>query len=255
MKLIIASLNIGCGISSEITNLSDLKTYFASLINDNNIDILLLQEVPGSDRPNLISCKIISEITHLKYYEECMLSKSHLVDNANMGISIMSRFPLELEDIYMLPKLNFNTIKDGQTISPHEKGFISCKINHETKRSVRIINGHCPSFSYFNKNPFNYIKTIYEPLENVLCKYNNPAMLVIIGGDFNTIELENMMPRLFEQFKSPINEPTRLNNDQNDYILVQQNTNVVQTSVKRTIFDHHICIIEISDRGEDNNEN
>ncbi len=66
----------------------------AEIIKKHNIDVIALQEVVTTESFKYM--QNLSEKTGLKYYESFENSPCHLIENANFGVAILSKFPIKL---------------------------------------------------------------------------------------------------------------------------------------------------------------
>lgn len=241
MKIRLASWNVSCGIVVDDCLASlDVVKYIGDTVTSNSIDILLLQEVIVEPKESGCTSLCISKNCSLQYYCDHALSQSHLVDNVRMGVSILSKTNLIRTSIYQIPYVPLEIKRDNKQYIAHEKAFLGC---FSPSLGIQFIVGHCPSFAFFNTKPEYYGEEIFKPLENELI---NRSMLcpTIIGGDFNTQNVNELMPRLYENFSSAIRTSTRPNGTQTDYIFAR-GVQLLDSYVIPTLFDHSCCIAEV----------
>jgi len=66
----------------------------ANAIIENNIDVIALQEVVTTESFKYM--EKLSEKTGLKFFETFENSPCHLIENANFGVAVLSRYPIKL---------------------------------------------------------------------------------------------------------------------------------------------------------------
>jgi hypothetical protein len=129
--------------------------------------------------------------------------------------------------------------KSGSIYKSHEKGFLITKISHE--EAVWVITGHCFPFHSFNRDVMDF-KYIYNELEEKLLYFFEKSTPAIIGADFNTTRLQQLMPNLFRLSYSLFDIPTRPNGRSDDYILCSRQFVERKYKVVETCFDHYACV-------------
>ena len=249
MKLKIASYNISCGLYEDNKNVDffdkekstniDLNLFndLIRIINEENIDIICFQEIITSKEINYIN-KII-EKTNLKYEEHYETSPCHIIENTNMGIAILSKFPIDssIKRLFTNPKLS-KTTSSGVTHHIYDKGLLSTKININNKY-LNILTHHGFPFRRFNSTSEENIKTFIE-FDNYI-KEINPD---IITGDFNSETYLNMMPYTKDNYIKTIDEVTTDDGMKYDNILLKKNKQY-QAKIIKSLSDHYIVINEI----------
>lgn len=241
MRLTVATWNISCGISKDLANQEDAIDYIASCLAKNNVDVASFQEVPvyGSGRS---FCEKVCDKTGLMHCKEFSLSKSHLLENADMGLAVISKFPVTNFEFFPLPDLGLTAIVDGVFRYSHQKGFFRCDIL--APGPITLFAGHCPSFDYFSVDPLKYRDAVFKPLEDEIVELSSAGRAVIMG-DLNVEHLEVFMPKVFNHCKSLITGPTRSNGKMVDYILISDDIKAESAFVEKTVFDHYCCIADI----------
>lgn len=101
----------------------------AELIKEHDIDVIALQEVVTTEGFKYM--QNLSEKTGLKYYESFENSPCHLIENANFGVAILSKFPIKLikKQFFENPHLTKQTAKG--LYHTHDKGYLAVTVNAE----------------------------------------------------------------------------------------------------------------------------
>jgi exonuclease III len=247
MEVTFASLNIRCGLPVQQDLGADcILQHLSTLFEGHDVDTLLLQELPiAKNQDNIISAVKIAEVLKFKYRVVHRLSKSHLIENADMGLAIFSKYPLSFLSYCRLPQVNFSIAKNGRIFKSHEKGFIFVEMQDPAESTtVTLANGHCPSFQFFEQNAYDYKDTLFKPMETVMSALKaKSGERVLVAGDFNTPHLISLAPRLFDLFCPAFQAATRIDGRQTDYIFSGKGIKITHTSVVETLFDHYACII------------
>lgn len=245
-KIRFATFNIGGGIpyiniSEGHKHMFNAVNYISRLICNNELDIVCFQEILMADQENESMSGQIARESGLKFYKELVLSDSHIVKGRKMGVSVLSRFPINFSEVFMLANPQITKVsKSGAIYKSHEKGFLISKLQIG-KTEVYCVTGHCFPFHSFDRNIMDF-KYIYSALDEKLITLDNEIKNVIIGADFNTTRLNQLMPKVFEKYKSIVDTPTRPNGRGDDYIICDKNTKAEFRLVK-TCFDHYGCMI------------
>lgn len=240
-----ATMNIGGGVpfneSDEYNNNSfNSVDNIVSIINNNSLDIACFQEVLMGDENHPSMSYEIAKKSNLRYFKELLLSDSHIVNGRKMGVSIISRFPFTDSEIFMLENPNITHItKSGAIYISHEKGFLITKVCADNGE-VCCVTGHCLPFHSFDRDIMDY-KYIYTRLEDKLISLLDKNRHIIIGADFNTTRLPQLMPELFNKYHSIVDIPTRPNGRGDDYILCDMEADV-QFRLIKTCYDHYCCM-------------
>lgn len=240
-----ATLNIGGGVPYNCTPESqdcmfNAVNYVSRLISDNDLDVVCFQEILMADDENKSMSSLIASECGLKFYRELMLSDSHIVKGRKMGVSIVSRFPINFSEAFMLENPHLTKIvKPGIIYKSHEKGFL-ISILQTDMSEICCVTGHCLPFHAFDQDVMAF-KYIYKALEEKLIMLNDEMKNVIIGADFNTAKLNQLMPEVFRRYRSLVDMPTRPNGRRDDYIICDRNTEA-EFHMIETCFDHFGCI-------------
>jgi len=248
MKLKIATWNINCGMNAK-DEIIPLNLIY-DLIWVYDFDVLLLQEIVTSTKFQVITPQQISRNTQLKYFTEYELSSSHQLKDSFMGLSILSKHPLELDEFFELNNPNFRLEVDGRTMMSHKKGFLFAQIK---KFDLYLGTGHCPSFHYFKKNDVEYKDIIYRPLEKKFIDLLREHERIIVGGDFNTSNIMTVMPdisRLYTQVIHGITYPKE--SHQTDYIFLNNGLSALNSQIVEGEMDHYLCVAEVALKEERN---
>ena len=249
----IATWNIGAGI-----NTNDYKGEFfdkekelrpddkclnaiANVIKEHNLDVIALQEVVTTESFKYM--QNLSEKTGLKYYETFENSPCHLIENANFGVAILSRYPITLikKQFFDNPKLTKQTEKG--LYHTHDKGYLVVEVNCE--KTFKILSASLLPFHRFDQNIVNF-KDIFIEFQEFVQSNNIYAL-----GDYNAILGKPSLQQVFDRlhnYKFLFDEVTTIDNKKCDNILLPQNVQVLDqyVVVRDDISDHYLCVAEIA---------
>ena len=213
----------------------------AKAINENDIDVIALQEVVTTE--NFRYMEKLSSKTNLKYYEAFENSPCHLIDNANFGVAILSRYPIKLikKQFFENPHLTKQTSKG--LYHTHDKGYLAVDILAD--KPFKLLSASLLPFHRFDASILDY-KYLFDEFQDFVL--NNKVYAL---GDFNAIEgkvhLQKVFDRIDKEFNFLFDEVTTIDNKKCDNILLSKNINVKSKYiVKNTdISDHYLCVAEI----------
>lgn len=249
MKLKIATYNISGGFYEDDQSVDffdksksddiDLRMLNETIkiINEENIDIICFQEIITTERIGYI--KRLSDGTNLKYYEQFETSPCHLVENAEMGIAILSKYPIEssIKKMFTNPRLS-KTTSSGNTYYSFDKGLLISKVN---------INGNYISVLTHHGFPFRRFNTTPEANESVFVEFDNFIKELnpdVITGDFNAEGFIDMMDYTRDNYIKTIDVPTTDDGKKFDNILIKNGKNYT-TKIIESLSDHFVVIEEI----------
>ncbi len=245
-KIHFATFNINGGVpykkAAEYSDAAfDPVNYLAGLIFEYKLDVVCFQEVLVEDDHHDSMSYEIAQKSGLKNYKEILLSDCHKVEGRKMGVSIISRYPFIQSDIFMLenPKLT-KTFESGKVYKSHDKGFLVTTIQTGAGE-ICCVTGHCVPFHLFGREEMEF-KHIYAEIEKRLIKLLNERSHILIGSDFNTEQLDALMPEVFKRFRSIVDLPTRPNGKRHDYILCDRKMADIRFCLIKTCFDHYGCM-------------
>lgn len=249
----IATWNISAGINTndykgefldkpKEANIDDrcLKD-LAKTIVDNNIDVIALQEVVTTESFKYM--ENLSKLTNLKYYEVFENSPCHLIENANFGVAILSKYPLKLikKQFFENPNLSKQTQKG--LYHTHDKGYLAVEVLAENP--FKLLSASLLPFHRFDKSILDY-KYLFEEFQDFVLKNNVYAL-----GDYNAIEGKSNLQKVFDRidmrYEFLFDEITTIDNKKCDNILLPKNLHVINKYIVKNnnISDHYLCVAEI----------
>jgi len=241
MKLQFGTWNIG-HINKTNTSEDDNNHYIIEVVKSNSLNVICLQEVIIKSKDSSSQLQQIKSGLNCEYYVEQQLVDTWSKNGAIYGNAILSFFPITLVDKKILDNPAIKYKREGLSFLSHDKGFLCISLN-----DILIINAHLYPFHSFNKDEKNY-KYIYSEFERSILKLCNKKK-TIIGADFNTKHISQLMPKLADEFNILINGPTRPSGRADDNILVNNGSEVESVNIIRTDSDHYLCACTI-DLGE-----
>lgn len=213
----------------------------AKILVENNIDVIALQEVVTTESFKYM--EKLSEKTGLKYYDSFENSPCHLIENANFGIAVLSRYPIKLikKQFFENPNITKQT-KKGLYYS-HNKGYMAVEVMAE--QSIKLLTASLLPFHRFDRNILEF-KHLFNEFQDFILENNVYAL-----GDFNAIEgksnLQNVFDRINLKYNFLFDEITTNDNKKCDNILLPKNISIKDKYIVKNddISDHFLCVVEI----------
>lgn len=237
----IATWNIGEDERNNDGKLDiDSYNFVLGIIRNEDIDVLCLQEaiVKSDFLPSIAS--YIKENTDLKYIVEYELSDSHINIGSRMGVVICSKYEIDNYKLFKLDNPNFiYSVDEKTTYYSHDKGFIIANI-----RGYNIITGHCLPFHVFKKNPLDYLNIFRKADEMFIDVYKSNNNMILCG-DFNYDNVNDIFPKIMENCKDLIDCPTR-KDKQLDHFIIGNKLECIYKNVSDNVFDHKYGIFDIN---------
>lgn len=249
----IATWNISAGINtnnytgeffdkSKEANTDDkCLNAIAKAIIENNIDVIALQEVVTT--PSFRYMENLSKLTGLKYHASFENSPCHLIENANFGIAILSKYPISVikKQFFENPNLTKQTQKG--IYHTHNKGYLVAEILAD--QPFKMLCASLLPFHRFDHNILDF-KHLFTEFQEFVIQNKVYAL-----GDYNAIEGKPNLQKVFDQITQThqflFDEITTIDNKKCDNILLPNNVKIKNKYiVKNTdISDHYLCIAEI----------
>ena len=249
----IATWNISAGINTndykgeffdknKETDIDDrCLNDIAKSIIENDIDVIALQEVVTTKSFKYM--EKLSQLTNLKYFDSFENSPCHLIENANFGISILSKYPIKLikKQFFDNPHLTKQTQKG--LYNTHDKGYLAV-----TVMSEQPFNMLCASLLPFHRFDHEILdfKHLFDEFQDFVLENNVYAL-----GDFNAIkgkpQLQKVFDRVNKKYNFLFNEFTTIDNKKCDNILLPKSLEVKNKYIVKNedISDHYLCVAEI----------
>ena len=251
MKL--ATWNLSAGINtndytgeffdkSKEANIDDrcLKDIAEAIIT-NDIDVIALQEVVTTESFRYM--ENLSKLTNMKYFESFENSPCHLIENANFGVAILSKYPIKLikKQFFDNPHLTKQTQKG--LYHTHDKGYLAVEVMAESP--FKCLCASLLPFHRFDHNIVDF-KNLFNEFQDFVLENNVYAL-----GDYNAIagksNLQQVFDRIDKEYDFLFDEITTIDNKKCDNILLPKNVVVKDKYIiKNTdISDHYLCVVEI----------
>lgn len=249
----IATWNISAGINpnnyvgeffdkSKESNIDDrCLRDIARTIVENEIDVIALQEVVTTESFKYM--QNLSKLTGYKYFVSFENSPCHLIENANFGVAILSKYPLELikKQFFENPHLTKQTQKG--LYHTHDKGYLAVKVMSD--KPFVMTNASLLPFHRFDYNIVDFKHLFCEFQEFVIS--NNAYAL----GDYNAIQGKVNLQKVFDKidnlYEFLFDEVTTTDNKKCDNILLPKSVQVIDKYIVKNIdiSDHFLCVVEI----------
>lgn len=248
----IATWNISAGINTndykgeffdkekELNTDDKCLNRIAKAIKEHNLDVVALQEVVTTESFKYM--QNLSEKTGLKYYETFENSPCHLIENANFGVAVLSKYPITLikKQFFENPHLTKQTPKG--LYQTHDKGYLAVTINCENP--FKLLSASLLPFHRFDHNIVDF-KEIFNEFQQFV-KDNNVYAL----GDYNAILGKTNLQCVFNNLESHeflFDDITTIDNKKCDNILLPKTVKVINKYVvaNKDTSDHFLCVVEI----------
>lgn len=173
---------------------------YIEYFREKDADIISLSEVHLEDKTNSLMVEHIAKELGMPYHSALALDASHLDTSKQMGMAVISRYPIISQEELLIPSPGIKVVRpNGEHWTMLDKG--GQRVNLQIDNNiVSIIN-----FSYFPFHHFN--RRLDEPEFNSLRQQlieillgKNEAASTIITGDFNNknFKLDTAFPELFK---------------------------------------------------------
>ena len=241
----IATWNIGGGfILSDQKQEFDLENidYFIDELQKIKPDVVCFQEIHVSE--NNDQPKMIAKALGFEFVEVESIADSHLKDNEQLSIAIISKYPIISSKFNKLPNPNLQFIWNGKKEFSHDKGFLEAKVNY-SDTAIKILSGHMVPFHLFEKDFLaDEFKEIRDQIEEIICHEKMPT---IIGADMNFEDIYKLIPNVFKQrFKFVLSDkPTIPKGIKQDKIIISDDWIFADSKIIKGRADHYLCFADI----------
>jgi endonuclease/exonuclease/phosphatase family metal-dependent hydrolase len=244
-RLLIGTWNIGGGIldaSHRKGAPAQLDHHIAQLMRARP-DILCLQESHTFHDGRASHAQEIAKAMAADWFRTWPLSPSHLAPDADLSLSVVSRWPLAAPRTVTFPNPGLTaTGPDGSHWSIFDKGYMVVEADL-AGATVRMVNAHCFPFHYFGTSAAApQFASLWDGLAEDLLALarSGPAFVAI---DLNHQPVQELLGRLFETgvYTSAVDgTPTTPKGVQQDYILYTgADLSLLEATVIPTRADHH----------------
>lgn len=196
-------------VQRSYTNL-DLQ-YIIDQLREMQPDIITLQEVHSNTAVN--QAEVIAQALGLEHWVSDFYSESHLAPGYQLGLAILSRFPLSEHKTVLLNNPHFHGVwQDGTVAKSHDKGVTSCRAQ-VAQHEVVIKTVQRVPMRKFGIDPFSpQGKAVFEDLA---AKLEVNSKYLLIQGDFNLWEglppIGELIPHLIDKNTHELEQPAPTN--------------------------------------------
>jgi endonuclease/exonuclease/phosphatase family metal-dependent hydrolase len=237
----VATWNIHEGVPIDPPPLSDQYDDVTGTLAKARVQVAALQEVrfdEGSRADGLM--RIGSEIS-LPYVLSFPMSPSAYGKGGNMGIALLSYYPLAEVTREVLPNPGILHAQGDGILESHEKGLLAAHLDWNGPPIV-IVSLHTFPFHAFDRHAddseFEYI---WIALASVIDRFEEDPLIVC--GDFNTDKRNLLTDRLSRaKLNSAVSKIPTYDGESFDDILYSRHFTLLDTSVIRTFSDHALCV-------------
>ena len=218
-------------------------------------DFFCMQEFPDNPR-DLDEVKRITGLSHHMYW---VTSHSHVDTEHDMGVLLLSRYPLTFEEEIQLPKPTVEVSHDGKKEEWHDKSFFAVSFT-AGEQPFLIVTGHGFPFHRYgleNEAGKSVMAPSFEALDLFFdsMKEKHPDKKLFSAADFNITSPLAFMPLTSASMVDVFHgEPTRPSGRKTDAIILPHDAVLLS---KRTVisplqsdgkgcFDHHLISASFS---------
>ena len=247
-RLRFVSWNLNCGVFTEpAPSGEDAVSYVSRCLHRLEPDVIALQEVLFLKDGSLSQAKSLASQLGMPHVIEFPLSPSHLIEGADLGLAILSRYPLIAPQSALLPNPRIRIQVEGEEAwTSHDKGFLTAGISTPFGE-MWLTCGHLPPFHRFHRDPSEPVfADIWRAAKDTLLPLlERPAVGCI---DFNTERAASLLPDCFEagRYQELIHQPTRPTGDRHDQIICSHHWSEASLRILPSRFDHHLCFADLT---------
>ena len=217
------------------------------------LDIVCFQEMPIRIRREPRLVETIRGKTPLKHHFEKATYMGFLMEDAEIGVGLFSRYPIEKAEFtfFQNPDIQF-TNTAGRTYHTFDKGLITAVIALPDG-CISVITGHGISFTPFGLNEMDFPGS-FRAIGECIDRFDPQSDWLILTGDFNTEHLGELLPSLGNDLKDCLPSPTTVSGRMEgldagegrklDYFMVNRRIDVASVHKVSTFSDHLLCIFE-----------
>ena len=250
-NLRIATWNIAGGHTINSNATFDYQgedlAYFISELKKIEADVICLQESHINSSRSI--AKEIAQKLHFSYVREDAFSPSHIDEDYQLSLAIISKFPFDDSSSEIFPYPQFKLLwRDGTEAQRHNKGVQIIKIGNLTIANAHLLPIRLWNYRYEVDEGLQFASKIDEVLRThlkepiIFCadfNFNNP--LAIYTSLREKLALQDAL------VNQPITRPTDDTEKQNpDHILYSKGISFVRSEVVKTNTDHYLCFADFS---------
>jgi len=214
---------------------------------DTRTDILCLQEVHFYDGE--VEAQLRSELraAGLSYFVGAPLSPSHLDEEAQLGVGIAARFPLQRPSTRALSNPGLRANVRGQEWELHDKGLIGTQVRLSPGVQFNVYSLHLfPFFEFGADDRADHVDKMWRELWDVVDGHNE-HLPTILAGDYNRADRADAaaeFSRVGWNFCAS-GVPTTATGLSLDDIALNWAPGTCTRQVIQTFSDHHLVLAEI----------
>ena len=222
--------------------------YFTETLRKVNVDCVALQEThiafhgDGSSQADVIGSELRLHVSPSQPY-----GKSHIKDGRLLALANLSRLPILQTYFHKLPNPGLTVVRpDGARWVSQDVGFLVSQVLFQ-EELIQFVNGHMVPFHYFGRSfhelAFQRIRDDISHLFMALAQTGT-----IIAADFNYTNLQDLLPRIFEDgsYQDAFIADTTPDKGQQDHILLSKQWQYRSCEIKKTETDHYLCLADVT---------
>jgi endonuclease/exonuclease/phosphatase family metal-dependent hydrolase len=212
------------------------------------VDVLCLQEVHFYD--GLPDAQLRKELhgAGLTYFAGEPLSPSHLDENAQLGVGIAARVPLDEVQVRTLSNPGLRANVRGQEWELHDKGLVGARVRLDEDTFVNVYSLHLFPFFEFGVNDRNgHVDKMWRELWDYV-DGNTGSTRVILAGDYNQakrVEAAKEWSQSNWNFCATDTITTTVGLPLDD-VALNWSTSHCRPEVFPTFSDHHLVVVELA---------
>ena len=249
MKVVTWNINGGYGLNpdnpKELLGFENL-TYFTEQLEQIDAEVVCLQEAHvNAERSQ--AHEIARSLGYTAVFES-IASESHIDSSYHLANAILARQPFQSTHAVTLPRPHFPlalpTLASGEQAAVHDKLLQVVQLNGLTIANTHLLPLPFLGAHWDSREGRELASAIAEVLEVEL----QPPL--ILCGDFNYLDLADLMPDLLRGLKltnALPDQPSQPHAEARvDYILVSGEFEVVSSEILKCSADHFPCVAVLS---------
>ena len=235
LKLRLACWNIGSLLGDLMANAPQVEAALEKI----QPDVICLQEFP--DVPAFL--QRLKQNAGYEHHLFCKTSESHVGENVDMGICILSKYPLGEGKILHLDKPVERIFYEGREEFWHDKYFLMAQVNCAEKEFY-IVTGHSfPFYRYGLKDSEHGF--VFRQIDGWLAQHLQ-GKEYIIAADFNSADPLPFMPFVqADHYDVFAGLPTRPSGRKTDILAIHRDMQLLESINTPWNTDHHLIGAQI----------
>ncbi|MEV5892546.1 endonuclease/exonuclease/phosphatase family protein [Nonomuraea fuscirosea] len=242
----LATWNIGGGILGEShqKNRDPSLDYHVSILQRHAPDVVCLQEAHDYGGRREGQAEYLARHAGYRHVISFPVSESHLEEDAQLTLGILSRRPLLGAELKWFPNPGLTaTGPDGDFWKLHDKGYVVASMDLGDQQ-LGIVNAHCFPLRRFGARPTEAkFARMWKMLANDLMAIR-ATLPVLAAMDLNHEPIQDVLMEVLRPggyVNALESTATTAKGAQQDYIIYDHAVRLLATTVTATRSDHSYC--------------